>query len=55
MTAKAILPLEPLEDIGLEKQSIEVTHHDMLTTFTPKEQKKLMSAAPPLRPTYAAV
>lgn len=43
MAAPAILTPEPLQDTVLEKQDVEVTHHDVVeTTLTPKEQKKLM-------------
>ena len=44
MAAKAIEPLEPLENVGLEKESVDVECVEASTTsLSPQEQKKLMS------------
>lgn len=43
MAAKMIKPLSTFEDVGVEKQSLEVTHDDLIeTTLSASEQKRLM-------------
>jgi hypothetical protein len=45
MAEKAITGLDPAENMGLDKQSSEVSHHNEVAVeiaLTPKEQKRLM-------------